>query len=749
MKRLYRLERCKHWVTLLTLVTLTVAPALSSLTAMANPAASSSTSAASAVSTSIPQATGNNQQLSMKHFGDPNGYRLKTVRTQRDYHFTRPKGWNVQPSSHLRLSFQHGANLLPERSSLNVLVNNRILKSIPLGKDNVLPTTVSVPVPPSLLKDNNILSFQVDQHYTYDCEDPFSEELWTELLPDTALNLHYTWKNVRPDLAQYPFPLLDPLNNYTPSVMGYVVPETASDQTLEAFGVVATHLGQQAKWRSIKPHLADEEALYSDDHLVLIGTPQENRAIASIAGSLSVSLSGDQFVNEQGAALPADYGVLQMVPNPNNPARVVLVVSGNGPDGVKKAAHVLAQNAINKTLAGRSAIIKDYNPGAPYPYRAWEGFILKSGDTFANLGLKTQTTRGITGLPLFYHIKMMPDIFLPGRRHARLHTVYSYASQMDVSQSKLEVLLNGKAIKSVPLDDKNGKSLAELTVDIPTEEIYTFNDLEYRFHMYPEKYDKCRFVTDVHIWGTVHNNSHLEFPGELKTPLPDVGLINDGGYPFSAYQDFSQTTMVLPDAVRPTDLEALLHLATRLGRESSSRKGIELAVHKAGSLPDHNKKNHHLVIIGQRSQQSQLLNEMKDKASLLMDGEWKSLQDDQKNRLAEINYTPGQGIVEQLLSPWNDKRVVMLLTGEDDTALIRNAQLFQNDEWFGKINQGNLTVVNDLGPQSTILLTKGEARFFYPQDLKDGFQLPSWVWIIVGFFAVLGLLSLIRFLFGR
>jgi hypothetical protein len=744
-----RKRRFMELTTLLTLGTLLLAPivTLSATLNAANAAAPPAAMAAKTGNTPAP-VTGTSLRIGMKELGDPQGYRLKTVRTQRDYPFTRPQGWQVLPSSNIRLTFQHGSNLLPERSSLNVLVNNRILKSVPLGKDNITPTTLNIAVPPDLLKDNNVLSFQVDQHYTYKCEDPFSEELWTEVLPDSALTLNYGWKPVHPDLAQYPFPLLDPLNNYTPTVVGYVVPTGASDQSLEAFGVVASHLGQQAGWRSFKPYVADDSALHSNNNLVLVGTPTENAAIGQISGSLELPLSGGQFHDRQGAAIPADYGVLQLLPNPNNPTRAILIVSGNGPEGVKKAAHVLAQGSLNKILTGHTAIIKDYQKGADYPYRAWDGFILKSGDDFAGLDLPTQTTRGITALPIFYKLKMMPDLFLPGKAMVKLHTKYSYASQLDASQSKLEVLLNGKAIKSVPLDDRAGKSLADLTLDIPTEEFHTYNDLEYRFHLYPEKYDMCRFVTDVHIWGTVHNTSYVDIPGELKAPLPDVGLINDGGYPFTAYQDMSKTAVVLPDTVSHNDLEIMLQLLTRMGRDSFSHKGIELTAHHAGSLPDDVKKDRNLVIIGQRDK-NKLFGELKDKASLLIDGTWNTLQEEQKTRVAQINYAPGQGIVEELLSPWNASRVALLVTGQNDTALVRDAQLFQNEAWYTAIKQGNITVVNDNGPQSLVLLKKGEARFFYAQDQHSGFQMPAWGWIAVSFFAILGLISVLRFMFGR
>jgi hypothetical protein len=181
---------------------------------------------------------------------------------------------------------------------------------------------------------------------------------------------------------------------------------------------------------------------------------------------------------------------------------------------------------------------------------------------------------------------------------------------------------------------------------------------------------------------------------------------------------------------------------------SLSHKGIELTAYHANSLPDGVKKDSHLVVIGQRKL-NKLFAELDSKATLLEDGTWNTLNEDQKNRIAQLHYTPGQGIIEQVLSPWNENRTVTLLTGENDTALVRNAQLFENDEWFGKIQPGNLTVVNDDGPQSLILLKKGEARFFYPRDLRNGFQLPTWAWIAAGFFSILGVISVLRFFFGR
>ncbi len=110
--------------------------------------------------------------ITMKDLGNPDGYTLKTVRTERRYFFTKPKGWKILPSSSVHVAFQHSPSLLAERSALNILVNDRIIKTIRLEDANIQPTEMDIPIPAEIMKDNNSLTFQVDQHYTYDSQDP-------------------------------------------------------------------------------------------------------------------------------------------------------------------------------------------------------------------------------------------------------------------------------------------------------------------------------------------------------------------------------------------------------------------------------------------------------------------------------------------------------------------------------------------------------------------------------------------------
>lgn len=712
---------------------------LVALLAMVLPVASSSGLSADAAES---------MKVTMKELGDPHGHTLETVRTFRQYNFTKPKGWKVLPSSKVHVAFQHSLNLLPERSSLNILLNNRILKTIRLEKSNAEPTTLDIAVPADILKDHNTLTFQVDQHYTYDCEDPFSAELWTTVLGDTFLQLDYDREKVNPNLAHFPYPLMDELNNYEPTKVGYIMPGNVSDESLSAFATAVTFVGQTDSWRELEPYMASTGDLSKNNGIVIVGTPSENPAIGSVSSAFDVKLSGSQFVHPKtGEVLGDDVGVIQMVPNPKNPSQGILIISGNGPKGVLKAARALAQKPSNALLVGRSAVVEDINTGEEYPYRAWDGFVQYSGDTFKQLGLPTMTARGITSLPLFYKLKIMPDLFMPGKSKAKIKVIYSYSSQVEEELSKLEIRLNGKSItEGIPLKAEGGR-LEEFTFEVPAEELFNYNDLEFKFHLFPVKFDPCRYVTDVHLWGTIHNTSSVILPAEMKTPLPDVGLINDGAFPFTMYQDLSQLTVVMPDSPKASEMDLMLQSLTRIGRESNSKRGLKLTAHHVGSLPGDERGSNHLIVIGEKAN-NKMITELKGKFKLLTEGNTTTLKGADK-KLVDLSYDNQQGVLEEMISPWNDSRVLLAMTGESDAALAKLSNFFMDDKLFGTIEPGNVAVVNADGTKSVIAMKQGDAKFIYPDEMRGGFAFPKWVWILVGFFAVMGLFSVVRFLFGR
>ncbi|MBY0449322.1 MAG: cellulose biosynthesis cyclic di-GMP-binding regulatory protein BcsB [Cyanobacteria bacterium] len=694
---------------------------------------------------------GGTKVLSMKDLGSEKGVTLKTVRTERVFYFNKPLAWQATGGSVANLTIQHSPSLLPNRSHLNVVLNDRILQTMALDGGSVKPTHLAIPLPPNLMESKNKLVLQVDQHYTDDCEDPFSQELWTTILPESNLVLSYQLKPAPVDLAQLPYPFYDPLN-YGQNILHYVVSPEVSSESLEALGVLSAKWGQWIGWHPVTTVVDDRADWHVDDHLIVVGTPAENKLIRALQEYLPIPVRARGFVDpKSGVALPEDAGLLMMIRNPDNPAKSIMVVSGNSPKGVAQAARVLAHHPSNRLLTGAYAVVYGQQLGPLHPFRAWDGFIQKNQVSLADLGLETQTARSITASPIYYAVKKMPDMYLQGGTKVKLKAIYSYSSQLDTAQSKLEVMWNGKSLKSIPLDKKEGANLAEVTIEIPAEDLFTYNDLAFQFYLFPEKYDKCRFVTDVHLWGTVHNSSTLDLPAKLRALLPDLGLLNDGGYPFTLNQDLSQLAVVLPSKTEAVDVETMVSMLTRLGRLSQSKTGINLTVSRPEQVSADVKKDHHFIVIGPESRNA-FVKEFQSKSLMVLKNETRTLRltHEQQTELTTLNQQSAQGLLESLFSPWNNSRVALLVPGPTDNSLREVGRLFEDDTAFAAIQPGNLLIVNSDGPKSlTLYAHEGEAHFVTPVSLAGGSSDNGFLGYLNTFFVILGVLSILRWLFGR
>jgi hypothetical protein len=86
------------------------------------------------------------------------------------------------------------------------------------------------------------------------------------------------------------------------------------------------------------------DAMRDGRTLVLIGTPRTNRALARVADRLPVRFDGDDIVIGPRRLHGDDLGVAFAAPDPDHPARTLLVIAGNS------AAAMLRSNALPDLL---------------------------------------------------------------------------------------------------------------------------------------------------------------------------------------------------------------------------------------------------------------------------------------------------------------------------------------------------------------------------------------------------------------
>ncbi|MEM9923060.1 MAG: cellulose biosynthesis cyclic di-GMP-binding regulatory protein BcsB [Cyanobacteria bacterium P01_D01_bin.50] len=621
-----------------------------------------------------------------------NRMRLRGVYSEGRLGFTRPRGWNVGSVKAL-IRFQHSPALYANRSNLTVLVNDRAVGSIPLNRKQSQVGNVLIDIPAKLLQEYNELKIVAQQNNTSGCSDPSDPTLWTEILPDSKLIFSFGRKPIPLNFSNYPYPFFDNLNLETNKI-AYLQPQGASKSWLEGAARLQASLGRQAEFRPIETNLISDIAdVSTNERLVIIGTPSEQPALAEL--DLPRKIAGSQILDSNQNPISEDTGVLIMTTTKKGKVPV-LIATGNGAKGVAKAVRFLAQPSSRKMGTGQVVLVNRLEEASTPGQRQWPRF-LPEADNFQLSDIKTQfngdafrdvSVRGSAAPAIDIDFRALPDDrFLRG---SSMNLVYSYSPQMNPRTSAVEVLLDGVFIGGARLDSEQGEMRKNLKVDLPAKLVKPDSKLQVFFRMNPkEPFDKANCISppDQQLTGTVHSDTSFDLKRENSVQLPNLELMQYG-FPFAAPQDLSKTAIVLPQEPSPTNILTMLAFSERLGRLSRA-DAVKLDVYTSDTLPAEVRKEDHLVGIGTRERfpfpevfKSPGFNLSQ---SFLRGSAQKTVQTPQDR----------QGMIKQVLSPWNGDRVMLALIAQTDTGLEKVRQVLSKDPWFFQLKKDTVLISSD------------------------------------------------------
>jgi hypothetical protein len=550
-------------------------------------------------------------------------------------------------------------------------VNETSLATVRLDPSNERTTEAVIAIPPEILADYNHLVLTASQHYTLDCEDPFSPSLWTRVAASSSLVFRYLPQPLDLDLGTFPVPFFDPLR-YGPVRLDFVLPESPCPETLEALGVMAAALGQAASYHPVQVRAVNS---IGDAPTIVVGTQHEQPILALLPGMLDV-LSADGGAT----GLVPGIGFVRVLRATDRADTPVLVVSGGDGAGVLLAARALGQADARALLSGQTGRIDAVTSAAAMEAEAWPGFIPKATEfTLEDLGAGDATARGVQSMPIVVDLRRTPSMQLvDGELEMTLR--YSYGAQLDTRLSSLEVRLDDVAIRSIPLDDVNGGTNLRATFPIPDRRLLNEHSrLQVIFHLFPRDYDPCRRMSDQQIWGTLHRDSSFSLPRDYYAELPDLSALRNGGYPFTRHQDLSGAAILLPDAPNAAELAVMLAAATRLGRLTKAQS-VALKTVTVASLDVVRTRD--LVAIGTRERNPLVAQLASDRGTFV-------------GLLEPVARSGGRrAAVEEVLATWDDQICVLMLTGFDDDSLRLCSTALLDDRLFAEL-AGNLVVVNE------------------------------------------------------
>jgi cellulose synthase operon protein B len=486
----------------------------------------------------------------------------------------------VVTSAHLTLEYTYSPALLPDLSSINVLVNDEVVASIAVPKETAgILQKQEIEIPPHLITEFNRLSLQLIGHYTMQCEDPLHSSLWAKVSNTSVLDIQVTQIALADDLAILPLPFFDRRDSQ-PLALPFVFAGTLDNTALEAAGMVSSWFGALASYRSASFPVSQNQL------------PEKGNAVVFLRGTDPSVLAG---VNAPVISGPT----LLMVANPNDPYGKLLLVAGRDDAEIKLAALALVTGS--QTLAGSRVSIDRFDtlqPRQPYDAPNWlpsnRPVLLGELATTKQLNVSGYNPGTIT-IPL----RIAPDLFNWREAGMPLTLKYRYTPQPISTNSSLLISMNDKFMKSTNLPsienlgagetlmaalEKDDSLVQELHLRLPVDAFPPESRLQFRYMYDYIKQGDCRDIIIDNMRGAIEPDSSIDLSGyDHFIALPDLGVFRNSGFPFTRLADLSETAVIMPDNLGPAEVAAYLAVMGRFG-ESTGYPSTAVTVASAAQV---------------------------------------------------------------------------------------------------------------------------------------------------------------------
>jgi len=477
---------------------------------------------------------------------------LHSIDRQHNIYFTLPQTHVVRTAT-IHVYYAFSPALIPQLSQLKLILNGTLFATIrptagKYGGSDGNDSAADFNIPPELLVHNNALTIEFIGHYTMNCEDPANSALWARVDRKTYIDTQGDMLPLADDLKQLPIPFVDPAV-IQPVSIPVVFPSPPSFKAIQATGIVASYFGLVSADRPVR-------------FPVRIGAIPQGNAIV---------------IAENPASLPAGFNLssvsgptVAMRTNPNDPYGKILIVTGPNADGVIAAAQAVALHS--DMLTGSQSPINNLSlPAKQAPDAAprW-------ARTDQTISLWDHATPGqLQGdgtAPLNVYFRIPPDLYYDaGDDNARLHLAYRYNSIPIGPISSLQVRINSAFLGSTPLTPGQDASRTTTTdVPVPVVNLRPFsNTLSFDYTFQLARKQNCDNTNPIDLQGSILRDSYLDLRGYPHwTPLPNLEIFSNAGFPFTRLADLIGTTVVLPPTPTEQEIETFVTLMGHFGRQT-------------------------------------------------------------------------------------------------------------------------------------------------------------------------------------
>jgi len=511
-------------------------------------------------------------------------------------------------SATLSLKYRYSPAILADVSQVNVLLNSETVKTISLSQENAdTIQSIQVDLPELLFTDYNRVTFElIAQSNSQQCRAP-SSSTWFEVLSGSELNVNYLQLPVANELAYFPEPFFY-RSDFTNVKIPFFLPAEQTKELLTGAGILASYFASETQWRqlTIEPKIyqqkraADNELLtpWGRSHAVIFMTNAQRPAAFSQLPKITEPR-------------------VEVMNHPLYPALKVLAIMAPTDAGLIDAAQALAASA--GSLSGAYAVFKQYQAEPRAPYAAPNWISTQREVTFAELVNDTSELQreGIKSAPVSIALRLPPDLFIWQKSGVPLDLEYRYTPPVNNDDSRLLVSINNEFVKSFKLDDEGIASgdgelrvpiidtplLSGNNLELPAFKLGVVNQMQFQFK-FSQVGDACSLQPANSSVGAIDGASTIDLVGyDHYAQLPDLQLFSKAGYPFSRYDDLSNTLVIID---KKPSLELLTLFFTNIVKISASTgyPVYKLTLTYADQVP--NDASQDMLVLGQEASQGWL-----------------------------------------------------------------------------------------------------------------------------------------------
>ncbi len=455
-------------------------------------------------------------------------------------------------SATMTLNYRFSPAILGDVSQVNILLNSETVKTITLenrNADSVQSAKIDLPAP--LFTDYNRITFElIAQSANAQCRAP-SGSTWFEILSGSQINVSYLQLPVTNELAYFPEPFFYQ-SDFSSIQIPFLLPEQQSTELLTSAGILASYFASQTQWRvlDIKPDFYQQKRASEGGFL----TPWDKQHTV-------IFMTNDQRPAAFKQLPTITQPRVEMLEHPVYPALKVLAIMAPDDSGLVDAAQALA--AAAGSLSGSYATFNQFDAKPRAPYLAPNWVSTQREVKFSELVNDSSELQrqGFKSAPISLALRLPPDLFIWQKSGVPLDLEYRYTPPIMADDSRLLVSINNEFVKSFKLDKSGAASgdgqlrvpiidtplLRGNNLELPAFKLGVVNQVQFDFK-FSQIGSACSLQPANSSVGSIDGSSTIDLVGfDHYAQLPDLQLFAKAGYPFSRYDDLSNTLVVLDE----------------------------------------------------------------------------------------------------------------------------------------------------------------------------------------------------------